>query len=94
MSQSLSKFGRFSTTKLESRRKVIEVLVAADEPFAVKFLKQNNVPRVLLGTVIGPSHGGYIHVKDLEREAGDRYRQVDTRTIEYVILEGVKHIVK
>lgn len=94
MSLSLNKFRLFNITKRESRRTVVQTLVDANEPFAVKFVKQNKVPRVLLGTIIGPSHGGYIHVKDLERETGDRHRQVDTRTIEYVILEGIKHVVK
>lgn len=91
---SLNKFRRFNTKKLESRSEVVRVLVDANEPFAVKFIKHNKKPRILVGTIVRPDNGGYIHVKDLEREVGDRYRLVDSRTIEYVVLEGVKHIVK
>ena len=73
-----------------------ELLInARNIPFTVCFEKQNGEERVLRGRLI--SHEallGRSSVEDLDLPAGDRTRLVDHRTLKFLILNGVKYVLK
>lgn len=77
--------------------KVGEILASAGiNPFTVCFLKKEGDTRILRGHYLGQDGlRGYALVQDLDiKETKDRFRKVDNRTIEWLILEGVKYTVK
>lgn len=88
---------QYTSTKPRPRREVVDILIHSKRvPFTVKFRKKNGQQRVLRGRLIGvrEANQGYIDVEDLENETDDRFRQVDARTIQYVIVGGVKYTVR
>lgn len=72
-----------------------EILISShNRPFTVCFEKQDGEERVLRGRLITPEPLlGRSMVEDLEIKSGHRLRQVDHRTIKYLIVEGVKYTV-
>ena len=87
---------RYEETKNVSKMEAAEILVNAyNRPFTVGFIKQDGSSRKLRGRLIKPEHLlGRSMCEDLEITQGNRLRQIDHRTIEYIILENVKYVVK
>lgn len=73
-----------------------ELLVSAyNRPFTVCFVKQEGEERVLRGRLVQPEPLlGRSHVEDLDITEGHRLRLVDHRTIKWLVLEGVRYLVK
>lgn len=87
---------QYSKEILVTKAEIAEELITAyNRPFTVAFVKANGDRRVLRGRLVKPEPlMGRSYVEDLDKPIGDRLRQVDHRTIEYLILEGVKYTVK
>jgi len=91
----------FSADQYEKEEKVgktraAEVLVhSVNRPFTVCFLKTDRTERILRGRLVKPEPLlGRSMVEDLEQKGVNRLRQVDHRTIKYLIVDGVKYVVK
>ena len=85
---------QFVKTKRTKKTEFPEILSnAKNVPFTVKFEKADGSPRVLRGRLIGVDQKnlGYIDVEDLDIDDGNRFRMVDCRTIQYIIVGGVKY---
>ncbi len=84
--------------EIRPRRQIVDILIHSKRlPFTVSFIKKNGENRILKGRVIcvREVNQGYIDVEDLEvDDSENRHRQVDTRTIQYVIVSGTKYQVK
>ena len=78
-----------------TKTQAAELLVGSvNRPFTVSFTKSDGTERVLRGRLIKPEPLlGRSMVEDLET-AGERIRQVDHRTINWIVIEGTKYIVK
>jgi hypothetical protein len=88
---------QFHTTKKTTKTKVAEMLVQAyNRPFTVCFTKTDGKERTLRGRLIQPEPLlGRSMVEDLDLErTTHRMRQVDHRTIKFLILDGVKYEVR
>lgn len=81
-----------------NKTKAAEMLVSSfNRPLTVSFAKQDGSERILRGRLVQPEPLlGRSMVEDLDiNEKGDaRLRQVDHRTINYLIVDGVKYTVK
>jgi len=80
-----------------SKTKAAELLVSSpNRPIKVSFNKQDGTERILRGRLIQPEPLlGRSMVEDLDITDGkNRLRQVDHRTINFIIVDGVKYIVK
>uniref|UniRef100_B8HYX3 Uncharacterized protein n=1 Tax=Cyanothece sp. (strain PCC 7425 / ATCC 29141) TaxID=395961 RepID=B8HYX3_CYAP4 len=79
-----------------SKTKAAEILITSvNRPFTVCFKKKDGSERILRGRLVEPEPLlGRSHVEDLDIKDGDRLRQVDHRTLIYLIVDGVKYIVK
>lgn len=91
----------FSADQFEKEEKVTktraaEVLVhSTNRPFTVSFQKTDGEERVLRGRLVKPEPLlGRSMVEDLDLKGVNRLRQVDHRTINYLIVDGVKYVVK
>lgn len=78
-----------------SKTRAAEILVSSyNRPFTVSFEKQDGDERVLRGRLVTPEPLlGRSMVEDLDIKSGHRLRQVDHRTIKYLIVDGVKYVV-
>lgn len=85
---------QFHTTKRTTKTKIAEILVSSfNRPFTVCFEKTDGSERVLRGRLIQPEPlMGRSMVDDLDVD-GRRLRQVDHRTIKYLIVDGIKYTV-
>jgi len=81
-----------STTKTE----LAELLVNAGwHPFTVTFEKSNRSMRTLVGVLIQPEPLlGRSLVRDLELDYKNGFRLVDHRTIQWLIIDGVKYVLR
>lgn len=79
-----------------SKTQAAEILVnSPNRPLTVSFDKADGTERVLRGRLIKPEPLlGRSMVEDLETTDKNRVRQVDHRTIRFLIVDGVKYIVK
>jgi hypothetical protein len=79
-----------------TKTQAAELLVSAyNRPFTVCFVKQDNSERTLRGRLVQPEPLlGRSHVEDLDITEPNKMRLVDHRTIKFLILEGVKYVVK
>jgi hypothetical protein len=87
----------FSETQTVNRTWLSEKMhsVSRGTLFTVKFTKLDGDPRVLRGRFLRPDYEGRILAEDLELDHTDhRERKVDLRTMEYVVLDGIKYVVK
>jgi hypothetical protein len=75
---------------------MIDILtVSYNRPFTVCWDKADKSERVLRGRLVGPDmRRGYSMVEDLDNAEGDRIRQVDHRGLKWMIVDGVKYILK
>lgn len=88
---------RFDEVKNTTKTKIAEQLVqAGHKPFTVHFVKQDGTPRTLRGRLLGTEHMmGRSKVEDLdEPNHSKRFKQVDHRTIQWLILDDIKYRVK
>jgi hypothetical protein len=78
------------------KTKAAELLVSStNRPFTVAFLKTDGNERLLRGRLVKPEPLlGRSMVEDMELKGVNRLRQVDHRTIKYLIVDGVKYTVK
>lgn len=80
-----------------TKTQAAELLVSSpNRPLTVSFVKQDGNERVLKGRLVKPEPLlGRSMVEDLEsKDAKNRLRQVDHRTINWLIVDGVKYVVK
>lgn len=86
----------FDKEEKVTQTKAAEILITAiNQPFTVRFTKQNNDERTLRGRLVKPEPLlGRSHVYDLEVAKGSPLRLVDHRTIQWIIVGGVKYVVK
>lgn len=77
-----------------SMTQAAEILVGSiNRPFSVCFTKSDGTERTLRGRLFKPEPLlGRSLVEDLDKQ-GSRLRMVDHRTIEWIIVEGVKYVV-
>lgn len=88
---------QFTTTTVVGKSDVAYILTSSyGKPFTVSFQKLDGTMRVMRGRLIHPENlMGRSYVEDLDIVNGqNRVRQVDHRTIEYLILDGTKYEVK
>lgn len=87
---------QFSETQKVTMTAAAEILVTShNTPFTVCFEKQDGTERVLRGRLI--SHEallGRSKVEDLDTTDAHRMRLVDHRTIKWLVVNGVKYVVK
>ena len=79
-----------------TKTQAAEILVGSvNRPFTVCFVKADGSERMLRGRLIRPEPLlGRSVVEDLATTDVNRIRQVDHRTIQWLIVEGVKYTVK
>lgn len=82
--------------KNASKTRVAETLIhSPNRPLSVCFLKADGSERVLRGKFVRHEDlMGRSMVEDLDIKSGNRLRQVDHRTIKWLIVDGVKYTVK
>jgi hypothetical protein len=92
---------RFLRTETKTKTELAEILTTSwNRPLTVVFEKQDGAMRTLRGRLIQPEHLlGRSHVQDLDaaRQGGDAtdgMRLVDHRTIESLIVGGVKYTLR
>ena len=84
----------YKTSETMKREDIATILSQSfNRPFTVKFYKKDGSARVLRGRLVSSEHMmGRSMVEDLDKDAD--LRQVDHRTIEYLIVNGVKYTSK
>lgn len=86
-----------SEQKKVTKTAAAEMLIQAfNRPFSVCFKKADGSERILRGRLIKPEPLlGRSMVEDLDKPANShRNRQVDHRTIQWIVLEGTKYVVR
>lgn len=79
-----------------TKSQAVEILsLCHNKPFTVIFIKKDGTKRKLRGRLIGidKKNLGYIDVEDLDQPVGERFRLVDCRTIESIVVDNVKYVV-
>lgn len=89
---------QFQETIKVGKTQAAEILVSStNRPFTVSFIKADGTERILRGRLVRPEPLlGRSMVEDLDLESNNpnRLRQVDHRTIEWIVVEGTKYEVK
>lgn len=87
---------RYAQEEKVSKTQAAELLVTSvNRPFTVSFAKSDGSERILRGRLVRPEPLlGRSMVEDLDEKTNNRLRQVDHRTINWLIVEGTKYIVK
>lgn len=87
---------QYETEEIITKTRAAELLVnSVNRPFTVSFQKADGTDRVLKGRLVAPEPLlGRSMVEDLETCDKNRLRQVDHRTINWLIVDGVKYTVK
>jgi hypothetical protein len=81
--------------KISKTHAAEKLIHSVNRPFTVNFTKNDGTERTLRGRLIAPEPLlGRSMVEDLDATREHRLRQVDHRTINYIIVEGTKYIVK
>jgi hypothetical protein len=95
ISKSLSADQFTEETKI-SKMQAAEILIEShNKPFTVNFVKVDGSERTLRGRLIRPEPLlGRSMVEDLDEVGSNKMRQVDHRTINWLIVDGVKYVVK
>ena len=88
---------QFSEEKKVNQTECIDrLMVSFNKPFKVCFDKQNEEERVLRGRLVNTDpKRGYSLVEDLDLEGPSykRFRQVDHRSLKWLIVDGIKFVV-
>lgn len=86
----------FAEEEKISKTKLAEILIhSPNKPFTVCFDKTNGSERVLRGRLIAPEPLlGRSTVEDLDVTGKNRLRLVDHRTLKWMVVDGVKYVVK
>lgn len=85
----------YDTEKVNKTTAAELLLGSVNRPFTVCFEKSDGTDRTLRGRLIKPEPLlGRSMVEDLDSKDDNRLRQVDHRTIKFLIVDGVKYIVK
>ena len=79
-----------------NKMQAAEILIEShNKPFTVNFVKADGSDRTLRGRLIRPEPLlGRSMVEDLDELSVNKIRQVDHRTINWLIVDGVKYVVK
>lgn len=89
---------QFTEEMKVSKTQAADILIhSSNRPLTVSFLKADGEERVLRGRLIKPEPLlGRSMVEDLDKPVTEknRLRQVDHRTINWLVVDGVKYIVK
>lgn len=87
---------QYVTEERVTMTQAAEILISSyNRPLTVCFTKQGGEQRVLRGRLIKPEPLlGRSSVEDLDVKDGHRIRLVDHRTIQYLIVNGKKYVVK
>lgn len=87
---------QYSEEVKENKTRVAEILVhSANRPLTVCFDKSDGEERTLRGRLVKPEPLlGRSMVEDLDVKGKNRLRQVDHRTLKWLIVDNVKYIVK
>lgn len=87
---------QFSEEKKVTKTEAAELLVnSRNVPFTVCFLKADKTERKLRGRLVSPEPLlGRSHVEDLDVTEKHKLRLVDHREILWIIVSGVKYVVK
>jgi len=87
---------QFTTTEKVSQTRAAEILTeAGDTIFTVNFIKQSGEERTLTGYRLNSENLlGRSNVIDLAVTTGHNQRQIDHRTINWIILKNTKYVVK
>jgi hypothetical protein len=86
---------RYLEEKPVSRTKMVKILEQSyNVPFTVVFIKQTGEERTLRGRMIGPVEYGRSLVEDLDIQSKENNREVDHRTLQSLIVNGKKYILK
>jgi len=81
--------------KVSKTRAAESLVTSFNRPLTVCFVRQAGGTRVLRGRLLQPEPLlGRSYVEDLDVSGKERIRLVDHRTIRYLIVEGVKYVVK
>jgi hypothetical protein len=86
----------FGEVEKVTKTKAAEMLVSSyGRPFTVCFEKTDGEDRTLRGRLVAPEPLlGRSQVEDLEQPLKSRTRLVDHRTIHWLVVDGVKYVVK
>jgi hypothetical protein len=77
-----------------SRTKIIGILKdSLNRPIQIKFVKKDGSDRTMICRFLETNDTGYAQVEELD---GDKLqlKQVDLRTMEWIIVDGTKYVVK
>jgi hypothetical protein len=87
---------QFAEEEKVTKTRAAEILInSPNRPLTVSFQKQDGTERVMRGRLVAPEPLlGRSMVEDLETTDKNRLRQVDHRTINWIIVDGVKYTVK
>jgi len=79
-----------------TKTKLADILIhATNRPFTVSFEKADGTERILRGRLVAPEPLlGRSKVEDLDLTGVHRLRLVDHRTLKWMIVDGVKFVVK
>jgi hypothetical protein len=94
--QTLSADYAGSTEKLTKTAMAEKLISLYNKPFTVHFIELSGKERTLRGKLVNPEPLlGRSYVEDLDIPLGEhRLRQVDHRTIKWLIVDGVKYTTK
>lgn len=95
--QYCSSADRYAQEEKVTKTRAAEILITSyNKPFTVAFIKQDGSERILRGRLITAEPLlGRSMVEDLDVDRKQhRQRQVDHRTIKWIIVENVKYLVK
>lgn len=77
-----------------SRTKIIGILKdSLNRPIQIQFVKKDGSDRNMICRFLGTSDTGYAQVEEL-LDDGPKMKQVDLRTMYWIIVDGTKYVVK
>lgn len=94
--KTMSSANQYSRQETVSRTQAVEILTSArDTVFTVRFEKQDGSLRDLTGHLLSTENAfGRSNVVDLEVTTGNNQRQVDHRTLHFIVINNIKYNVK
>ena len=80
-----------------NRTEILKILIHSfNKPFTVSFVKKDGTDRVLRGRLVHTDEAlmGRSMAEDLDIKDGHKLRQIDHRTLNWLIVDGVKYVVR